>query len=175
MKRFLSEESITYHIDYVKQKRLKYSIIESSVPMLHGADVRDIYRMKIDTRDRRDAIELLSEIRLHDVFFSSFSEPVYPRSSTVADAYGNEANFLNCVYRRCLALSHGFVLIYLLGTRIEVRGCTDYPDAFRRCDPVLAMDVCEHAYYSDYGFDKERYLLSALPYLDLTRLTATSV
>ena len=36
---------------------------------------------------------------------------------------------------------------------------------------VRAIDVCEHAYFADYGFDKQRYLISALPYLDITKLT----
>ena len=173
MNRFLSEESITRHSDYVRQKRLKYSIIESSVPLLKGSDIGDIYRMKIAPCDKRDAIGLMSEIRLHDVFFSSFGIPAYPRATTVASAYGNEANFLNLIYRKCLALPHGFVLIYLFGDRIEVRECTDFASAFYRHAPALAIDVCEHAYFTDYGFDRERYLISALPYLDLTRLSAT--
>lgn len=173
MNRFLSEESITKHSDYVRQKRLKYSIIESSVSSIKGAKISDLYCMKINSRDRRDAIDLLSEITLHDVFFSSFKAPPYSRSNLVASAYGNEANFLNHIYRTCLFLPHGFVLVYLTGDRIEVRECTDFACACRHSSPTLAIDVCEHAYFSDYGFDKEKYLLSALPYLDLTELTVT--
>ena len=173
MNRFLSEESIALHREYIRLKRLKYSIIECSVTALQGADILDIYRMKISSRDRRDALDLLSQIRLHELFFSSFSERLYPRSSLVSSTYGSEANFLNLIYKCALDLPHGFVAIYCNGGRVDVREITDHTDAFRSRVPTLALDVCEHVYFTDYGFDKERYLSSALPYLDLTRLSVT--
>ena len=175
MERFLSEESIARHKDYVRLKRLKYSIIESSVTELKGAGIKDVYRMKISPRDKRDAIDLLSEIKLHEIFFSSFSPAPYPHSQTIADAYGSEANFLNFIFRQAICLPYGFILIYLFGGRIEVELCTDFANAFRHLAPTLALDVCEHTYFTDYGFDKERYLLAALPHLDLTRLTAKTL
>jgi superoxide dismutase len=173
MNRFLSEESIALHKEYVRLQRLKYSIIESAVPMLKDADVMDVYRMKMTSRDRRDALDLLSEIKLHELFFSSFSDRIYPRSPLVGSAYGSEADFLNFIYKRALALPHGFVLVYLVGDRIELREVIAPLDAFSSHTPTLALDVCEHVYFTDYGFDKERYLSLALPYLDLARLSVT--
>ena len=173
MKRFLSEESIALHKDYVRLKRLKYSIIESSVPSLVGAEIKDIYRMKIDARDKRDALVLLADIRLHEISFSSFAEAPYQHSRAVCQAYGNEPDFLNLLYKRALNLPYGFVLVYRIGDRIEVRECTDYASALRTSDPALAIDVCEHVYFMDYGFDKEKYLLASLPYLNLATLSAS--
>ena len=173
MNRFLSEESIALHKEYVRQRRVKYSIIESSVEALRGAQIRDVYRLRISSRDRHDALALLTEIELHELFFSSFCERLYPRSSLVASAYGSEADFLNLIYRMALELPYGFVLIYLIGGRLEVRGLTDTQDAFRTYSPTLAIDVCEHVYFTDYGFDKARYLSTALPYLDFTRLSVS--
>ena len=171
MTHFLSEENIDLHREYVRQKRLKYSIIEGSIPELRGAEVKDICRMKISARDKADAIDLLSEITAHDIFFSSFSTVQYPRSETVAKIYGSEANFLNLLYRLCLKEKHGFVFIYLVGDKIEVKEFYDVEYAFRHGTPILSIDVCEHTYFLDYGFDKERYLLSSLPYLDISKLT----
>ena len=37
--------------------------------------------------------------------------------------------------------------------------------------PALAIDVSEHAYFLDYGFDKQRYIMAALPFLDLSKLS----
>lgn len=172
MNEFLSEENTALHREYVRQKKLKYSIIESSIPILKGAEVKDIYRMKISTLDKADAIDLLSEIKAHDIFFSSFSSVQYPRSEMVANAYGSEANFLNHLYRRCLLQRYGFVFIYAVGDRIAVKEFSDTENAFRFGTPILSIDVCEHTYFMDYGFDKERYLLSSLPYLDISKLTA---
>lgn len=171
MNHFLSEENIALHREYLRQLRLKYSIFEDSIEGLKGAELRDVYRMKISQRDRSDAINFLSEIKAHEIFFSSFSGEAYPRSDTVRKAYGSEAAFLNQLYRRCLSQRFGFVFVYALKDRIIVEGFDDYEDAFRIGTPTLAIDVCEHVYFMDYGFDKERYLLSSLPYLDISKLT----
>ena len=171
MNHFLSEENIALHREYLRQLKLKYSILEDSVEGLKGAELRDIYRMKISQRDRSDAIGFLSEIKAHDIFFSSFSGEAYPRSDTVRKAYGSEAAFLNQLYRRCLSQKFGFVFVYAFNGGVEIEGFTDERDAFRYGTPILAIDVCEHTYFLDYGFDKERYLLSSLPYLDISKLT----
>lgn len=172
MNRFLSEENIALHREYVKGKRLKYSIIESSLPQLKGKEIRDIHRMKISLRDKCDAVDLMSEIRLHDIFFSSFSDVRYPRCQTLVGEYGSEANFLNLLYRRALAHPYGFLLVYAQCGRVEIDAVYDFPRAFEKKEPTLAIDVCEHSYFMDYGFDKERYLVSMLPYLDIAKLSA---
>jgi superoxide dismutase len=174
LNRFLSEENIALHLEYVRDKRLKYSIIESSFPMLSGKSVHDVFRMKLNPRDKLDAVDLLSEIKLHDIFFSSFSKTQYPRCREIEEKYGSEAEFLNSLYRLASSRAHGFALVYLHGTRIEIDATSDYPSAFRIGQPVLAIDICEHSYFMDYGFDKERYLISMLPYLDITKLSANS-
>jgi hypothetical protein len=172
---FLSEENIAMHREYLRNKRLRYSILESSIPTLKGAGVRDIMRMRLDPRDKRDALLLLPEIKAHEIFFSSFSEARFPHSDTVSDGWGNEAAFLNEIFRQGMSLTHGFVCVYLSGSRITVKGFGDLSDVFRLADPVLAVDVSEHAYFLDYGFDRERYLISALPYLDLIKLIAADI
>lgn len=172
---FLSEENIALHTEYIRQKRLKYSIIEGSIPVLSGADVRDIYRLKISARDRKDAVVLLSEIRLHDIFFSSFCHSQYSHSASVSKAFGSEAELLNRIYRKCMGASHGFVLVYVIGDKIELTSTFDYGNVLRSIDPILAIDICEHAYFMDYGFDKERYLLTSLPYLDLSRIAPVKI
>ena len=174
MNEFLSEESIAMHSEYVRGKRLKYSIIESSVMGLHGLSVLDIYRLKMTDRDRRDSISLLTEIRLHEIFFSSFISSRYPHSDMVVRAYGSEASFLNELYRLCLLQHYGFVCVYQRRGKISADGFSDLENAFTHGEPLLAIDVCEHAYFLDYGFDKERYLVSALPYLDIARLSLDS-
>lgn len=174
MNEFLSEENLSLHKEYIRTKRLRYSIIEASFPSLSSADVGRIYRMKIPTRDKRDAIELMAEIKLHDIFFSSFTESPYARSPVVSMRYGSEANFLNTVFRAAMSGRDGFVTIFCSGDDITVDFVRECERAFRSYTPMLAVDVCEHAYFMDYGFDKERYLLSALPYLDIARLSATT-
>ncbi len=167
MTEFLSEENIALHKEYVRKKRLQFSILESSLPELRGVGAEDIFNIRLKRRDREDAIRLLSEIDLHDIFFSSFSEEKHVRSMLVTERYGSEAAFLNELYRLCKNSDYGF-LIVMDGARASV--VTDYPRVFMRGRPRLAIDLCEHAYLIDYGFDKERYLISCLSYLDLSKL-----
>ena len=170
MNEFLSDENITRHREYIRMQRLKYSIFESSFPELVGADFSRACRVRLKHRDRTDALSLLSNIEMHDIFFSSFSSSPYPRSKRISKQYGSESGFLNEVYGICMGAIFGFIAVYDLKGEVNIR-------AFERCEealtfgrPTLAIDVCEHAYFMDYGFDKERYLIGALPYLDIGRI-----
>ena len=171
MNEFLSEESIDLHRAYVRKKRLEFSILESSIPKLSGAEFNKIKRMKLTSRDSRDALALTAEIRLHDIYFSSFGCSRYQRCGIPLRRYGGEAAFLNEIYRTALSQSHGFVCVYLFGDDVNLRASFDAESLLRIGEPTLVLDVCEHAYFMDYGFDKDRYLISALPYLDLSKLT----
>ena len=165
---FLSEESISLHKEYVRQKRLKYSILESYLPELRGASVADLFRLRMGKKDRADALSLLPEIVLHDVFFSSFCEEKNPSSRAIAELYGSEASFLNVLYRLALKHPYGFIGI---GRRASVCVFSGDAEALRYDAPLLAIDLCEHAYFPDYGFDRERYLVEALSHLDLKKIT----
>lgn len=170
MNEFLSEENISLHREYVRKKQLELSILESSIPGLSGASVADIWHMRLTRRDRQDALALKLETLMHGIFFSSFSGVSHPRSEYVTRSFGSEAAFLNEVYKLALAQPYGFVAVFNKGRDIVLGQVLDARD-IRVHQPVLAIDVCEHAYFADYGFDKRRYLVSALPYLDVTKLT----
>ena len=166
---FLSEESIALHKEYVRQKRLKYSIIESYLPAIKGAMVSDIPRLGLSKRDRTDVLELLPEIALHEIYFASFSDTRYVRSEAVSRTFGSEAAYLNRLFSLAKNSDRGFLTVGRGGVASVV---TNLTDAFINGYPVLAVDLCEHAYFLDYGFDKERYLVSCLSYLDLTKITS---
>ena len=62
-----------------------------------------------------------------------------------------------------------FVYIYLDGGRVKIMAANP-STAFLRFRPILALDLCEHAYFIDYAFDKERYLRAALAHFNLEKL-----
>ena len=171
MNNFLSDENIALHSEYQRNIRLKYSIFESSYPMLVGASMKDILHFRLSSRDKGEVTKLLAEMELHDVYFSSFGNERFPRSVNVADQYGSESAFLNELFRLAMSLRYGFVTVDMNGRNISLSTVCDCENIQRFHRPLLAIDVCEHAYFMDYGFDKERYLLNALPYLDITKLT----
>ena len=70
--------------------------------------------------------------------------------------------------KACDELSRGFVLIYPGGNILSVDA--DCEKAIPKKQAVLAIDMCEHAYFLDYGFDRSAYVGQLLKFLDLSRI-----
>ena len=167
---FLSDDSLLLHKNQLNTKKLQYSILEKSIPALVGKGVREILKMPLSGRDRADATALLSEITLHEIYFSSFTDRAFERCDEVEGRYGSVASLMNEIYSRAMNLKFGFVAVLAIGQRLSVMADAEPANFFARGVPILAIDVCEHAYFRDFLFDKERYLLTAIPYLDLDRI-----
>ena len=89
-----------------------------------------------------------------------------------AEHYGSEASFLYGLFKLCRAQSFGFVFISL--DRRKRPTVISYDPArpiIPRLPPILAVDLCEHASFLDYGFERERYLEGAISHLDLSKLS----
>ena len=169
MNDFLSEESILMHREYLRELRLKYSILEKSIKGLKGKNIREIMRQNFQPDVKKEAITLLSEVELHELFFASFSE-TGGHSKRVAMCYGSVGAFLNLLYSLALDADGGFLVIHAKRGKITP-AITYVKEYYRLADkPVLALDLCEHCYFPDYRFNKNAYLLAALPRLDLSRL-----
>ena len=170
MTEFLSEENLLLHKERIREQRLKYSILEKSIDGIKGKSAAELLRMRLSRRDYNDIFALLPEIELHEVYFSSFSDKKNSSSLAVRSRYGSEGALLNELYRLGMALDHGFLVVNRRGERIESLALNDYAAAFTLGSPILAIDVCEHAYFLDYGFDKPTYLVNALSFLDLSKI-----
>lgn len=165
---FLSEESVREHKAYLASLKLKYSILEKSIPRLKGVTLEEIYGLHLSRSERREAVELYCEIRLHEVFFSSFSEHVGVPSRFIQEEYGSCASFIHEMQRASRRLSFGFACYCILGREGRIVASRNYEEIFEAGTPVLALDVFEHAYFRDFGFDKGRYIASSLSHLDLS-------
>ena len=170
MTEFLSEENLALHREYLRTCSLKYSILEKSIRGISRKQVTEILGMRLPRAQRNDVLALLPEIELHELYFKSFCDIKNVRSSLVCERFVSEAGFLNYLYRLGMGLDHGFVTVNVKGDKIECMATDDYASCYTTGIPVLAIDLCEHAYFYDYGFDKSGYLINALPYIDLTRI-----
>lgn len=170
MTEFLSDEAIASHKEYLRQLRLKYAILEDGIKTIKNKDYEEITRQKLNYKDKLEVLSQLSEITLHRIFFDSFCDREYAPCELARLSFGSEAVLLNRIYSECMALPYGFVGVFLERGQPVVLGDTDRVKLLSRAIPRLAVDVCEHTYFLDYGFDKERFLIRALPYLDLNRL-----
>ncbi len=170
MTEFLSDDSILMHKEYVRISRLKYSIIEEDIPQIKGKSIKEINRLNLSSTDRECINKLLPEILLHELYFTSFSHVKYQTMGCISKKYRNTADILNSIYKSAIGTDHGFVALCCIKADLEIICGSNYMDFFTSGEPVISVDVCEHAYFSDYGFDKERYLINALPYLNMEKV-----
>lgn len=165
LERILSEQTLGLHKNFLMDRRLKYSVLKKSIPELSEKSIKEILRMRI--KEKEEIEDLYSDILYHEVYFSSFGRE-YQSSKAVKKRFRTEPSFLYELYEAVKNEKNGFLLIYVSS------GCVNYTVAsknrFLKHEPVLALDLCEHAYFLDYGFDRENYLKNSLALLNLNFL-----
>lgn len=168
---FVSEENRKMHEEYLRKLKLEYSIYEKSYPSLLGKSPNEILRLRALSRSEREAAALKKgEILAHELYFNSYGEKNSP-SAKIREAYGSEANFLYELSQRCMSTDGGFILVCRDSRgKIAVLYGTEFYSMFSDFSPLLAVDLCEHAYFYDYGFNKKSYINSALMHLALERI-----
>lgn len=171
MNMFLSEDNIKRHLEHLRTLRLRYSILEKSFPELMGKEIKEILRMNIDKGLKDEALSLLRNIKSHECYFDSFTE-LPKRSDEVIRYYASREKFLYDLFCEGKEKEYGFLFVYIDKYGIARYSFSTLNDgAYLRYEPILAVDMYEHAYFNDYGFSKDKYLKSALEYLDLERLS----
>ncbi len=164
---FLSNRSLLMHKEYLKDIKLKINVFLKSYPEAVGVELQKIGSLKIMRSEREELFRLRCEELLHEVYFSSFGESEQ-RCDKIAREYGSEANLLYKLIRESEGKA-GFIIIY------EDRGIPRYYigneyKVLLKIKPILVVDLYEHAYIFDYGFDREKYLKYALNSLNLSKI-----
>ena len=170
MTAFLSEENIKRHLSYLNSLKLKYSILEKSIPALKGLEGARILKSGLSRKDITDAFSLYCEIYAHKKYFSSFTKTPKP-SLSLRKHYRSENNFCYALRESVKAGNYRYAYVYLdKRARPEYR-CIKEPDQQLLNDnPILLLDLCEHSYFLDYGYEFEKYLTSSIAHLDFSRL-----
>ncbi len=166
MECFLSERTLELHDQYLNTLRLRYSIWEESIPEIKGRSLLEISRMRIP--EKRDLIYLACEMRFHELYFSSFGVP-YQRSSAIRKCYSSEASFIYDMYTDSIKSDEKILIGYAERRKVAYVLC-DYDGLLGVEHPLFAVDLCEHAYFLDYGFDKGEYLQNSLRHLEFFRI-----
>ena len=162
---FLSEESVKAHSEYLNTLNHRWSVVTKSYPAVIGKDIHKISRMRLD--ERENIIELKCNIMFHELYFSSFGAR-YQRSAELKRAYGSEAEFLYRLYLTAEEERGVGVAVSLSQRDIRIVKLTAYTDIAYVQSPALVVDVAEHSYFADYGFDRCAYLKAALSYLNIS-------
>ena len=165
--KFISADAERIHREHLKTLKHKYSILRKSIPALAGVEMCEVERVRLSAELRQEVYPLLMDIRLHELYFNSFTE-LAPPSVRVRATYGSESAFLYEMLEAARRTDGGFICVGRAhrGVSIFVADKHTHPSAL--ADVMLALDISEHAYFLDYGFDREAYARHALPYLDLS-------
>ena len=156
LRMFLSEENIRRHEEYLKTLKLKLSILEKSDERIKGRGIDCLRRMALDRYLKAEAISLIKKIRSHECFFDSFE-------TNTGRAAGAE-KLLYDVYAFANNEETGFIYIYKDSRGVKLtKEFVDKPE-------MLCLDLYEHCYFLDYGFQREKFLRNAIGYLDVARV-----
>ena len=167
MKCFLSERNISLHHEYLESCRLRFSILAKSGYDISGRRYPELLTMRLG--DAKEEILALSrEICFHEAYFSSFGEGGAALPEMCVE-YRSVASFLYALECRAMAEDGGFLLIFRIGEKVRILHSSERYSS-RLGEPCLALDLAEHAYFTDYGFDKRAYVRAALLRLELSSL-----
>ena len=164
----LDEKTTEIHKEYLRRQKLRYSVLEKSCPLIVGKGIFEIPRLKgIPSDIKREALLLGSDIMLHEIYFDSFGVE-HSSSALVKKNFRQESTFIYSLFESAREAKDGFLTVYVSGDEV-VTDIIPTGEALR-CRPVLSVDLCEHAYLFDFGFERDEYLKRVLPRLKLNVL-----
>ena len=164
---FVSENALKLHREYLIDIEHKISILRKSLSGLSD-DIKDVIRGRFTKEIKREAASLFFERDCHRIFFNSFTE-VPVEAPYIRSKYSSENAFVYEIYRYILKMGNGLFCVYVdrRGDFCFAKAEEVYPFA---SDRMLIVDACEHSYFFDYGFNREKYIRNALSHLNLARL-----
>ena len=166
MESFLSKENIKLHLSHLNDLKLKYSILEKSCPILHKKRYSDVYSMKLSREVKQEALELLYKIEAHEIYFSSFCEK-NQRCDFLRKYFPSKEAFLYEIFLLAKTSKSDFLFI---STVKKGKPVISFEEDTLMFNPLLVLDLAEHSYFGDYGFDREEYIRRAISVLDLAKL-----
>ena len=170
MELFLSKDNILKHREYMDNLRCKHSVMEKSIPEIMGKKPCEIYRMRLKRSVKQEILPLLINYYSHMTFFDSFSKNDV-RHPEIKRYFSSEDDFCYRALEYAKGIEYGFLYVYKdRRGNIKFVSSEEPNDIYAVTEPVLALDVCEHVYFADYGYRREEYLKAAIARLDIAKL-----
>ncbi len=170
MLHFLSKESINAHMEYMNMLKDKISVIEKSYEDLIGKSPEALLKMNLPRGCSAEVHELCVSYLSHKMYFSSFADNNAPCPG-VKKFYSSEDALLYEILDMAKSSAEGFIYVFKGGEKPpRIIHSEDSKGVFQKNMPTLALDICEHAYFADYGFQRDRYLRNAVARLEIAKL-----
>ena len=171
MNMFLSEDNIKRHLEHFRTYKLKYSIMEKSFPEIKSKTSSEILKLSISREIKEKLIFLLWQINSHKLYFDSFKE----RQEKAKNTKINIEKLIFDTYSLAKDKEYGFIYIFVDKSGKIIQRYENTPgNAFIKYEPILAIDIYEHAYLFDYGYSFDKYLRASLTYLDIEKLSVNN-
>ncbi len=171
LRSFLSPDNVRLHTDYLNILKDTHSINEKSIPEIKGKTPFEISRSSLKEKDKNDILLNFISIKSHETYFSSFT--LTPAACpALRKYYSSEAAFLFEIATVAKDICSDFLYIRAVRGRPEIVPTRAAGGVYVTWTPVLALDLCEHAYFLDYRFRRDEYIHRAIEHLDLSLLNA---
>ena len=121
---------------------------------LHKEHLSALRTRKDICTEKKAADSIACEISAHTLYFNSFRRDRVP-CPRIKSGYGSENRFCYVLLEYALTVRYGFLYIYPKSGFPYVGFGNEEKHLSRA---ALAIDLWEHAYFLDYGFDKNRYI-----------------
>jgi superoxide dismutase, Fe-Mn family len=176
----ISEKTISIHHDklYAGYVAKANEIREKLAPMEHGSDVSTANQTYSDLRALKDGETFaLNGAYLHEAYFDVLGGDGSP-SGVLADAitkeYGSVENLIAYMSACGMAARGWAVLAYdpNAGALRVYTGDAHNHGGVWGAQPIITLDVYEHAYFIDAGSDRKAYIASFWKNLDWTKANA---
>ena len=169
MLNFMSEDTLRAHLSHLDGLRSRLSFLKKCYPSFKDKTAGELASFRQYSRLPRELFLCALGIFLHEQYFSSFTEIPLP-CREVKSYYTSENAFCYELLSAARETDSGFVY----AVRDKRRGVRIVSDPLCSkpllADRILSLDLSEHAYFSDYGFNRDEYLRRAIAYLDLPKL-----
>ena len=166
---FLTEENVFLHLDYYRTIRAKLSIFLKSMKQPEDLTVESIFDFKLNTSFKKEILPLIKSAELHKIYFNSFSFPIV-ECEKIKKYFSSKEAFLFDLYCAAKEKKLGFLCVFKAHSKGIDVAFSDDISISQIGDISLAVDLSEHAYFLDYGFDRDAYLKSALGHLNISKL-----
>jgi len=169
----LSKKQIEIHYDDLYMGYLKkLGEIERK---LKAADLKSANANFSEFRElKHEQLFILNSVRLHEGYFDNLgsSKPSTDITKVVAADFGSmakwENNFISCG----LSARGWAILGYDCHTKSLVNVITDSHDmGMWGVEPLLILDMYEHAYMIDFGSDKSKYIEFFMGHIDWSKVS----
>ena len=170
---FISSETIYYHYNKHYQKYIDNTIELTKGTKYEDCSIMDIVNLVDDITIDSPVYKNAAQVLNHKLYFEQFSLKITDIPLRIKDRinekYGSLIHFINEFEKECNNFfGSGYVwLVENVKGDLSIMSTTNADNPITVAyNPILCIDLWEHAYYLDYKNDRKTYIENFWKYID---------